>query len=132
MSTLQDTLSHRRSGQSSSERAFCSADVSVPALVIQTTAGEQWVLPWSHFVSARHTFGDNREQLTLLFANHEVGLHGVCLVPLLDEIASFRLGSLRSFPPKYAPQSDEQEPFIEHVAVKQMVTPPSEGIAALC
>ena len=104
-----------------------STDASVPALSIQAESGELWVLPWSHFVSARHTADGNGERLALLFANHEVELHGARLASLVPEIAAFRLDSLRSLPAKYEPQGDASEPFIERLSVRLIGAPPAVG-----
>ncbi|MEN9632678.1 MAG: hypothetical protein RL077_1082 [Verrucomicrobiota bacterium] len=130
MSTLKESLIHRRVGESPSAGGCYSADDSVPALLIHAGSGELWVLPWSHFVSARHKCVGDREQVTLLFATHEVELQGVRLASLLPEIAGFHLGSLRSLPAKYEPQGSGVEPFIERLSVTPIGPRPSEGIAA--
>ena len=129
MSTLQETLIHRRVGELSSDGGCYSTEASVPALLIYAGSGELWVLPWSHFVSARHTGEGGRERLALLFANHEVELHGTRLASLVPEIAGFRLDSLRSLPAKYEPQGNVSEPFIERLSVRLIGAPPSMKIA---
>jgi hypothetical protein len=130
MSTLKESLIHRRIGESPSDGACYSTEASVPALSIYAENGELWVLPWSHFVSARHTGDGNGERLALLFANHEVELHGTRLASLVPEIAGFRLDSLRSLPAKYEPQGNVSEPFIERLSVRQVGTPPTAGTAS--
>ena len=130
MSTLKESLIHRRVEESPSAGASYSADDAVPALLIHAGSGELWVLPWSHFVSARHTCAGDLEQVTLLFATHEVELQGIRLASLLPEIAGFRLGSLRSLPAKYEPQGNASEPFIEHLSVRSIGPRPSDGIAS--
>ena len=120
MSTLKETIVLRRAAESPSEIGCYSTDASVPALLIHAGPGEVWILPWSHFASGRYTANGSREQLTLLFAHHEVALHGTCLGSLLPEIAGFRLESLRSLPAKYEPQGNASEPFIEHLSVRPM------------
>ena len=129
MSTLKESLIHRRIGESASDGGCYSTEASVPALSIHAGSGELWVLPWSHFVSARHTGDGNGERLTLLFANHEVELHGNRLASLVPEIAGFRLDSLRSLPAKYEPQGNASEPFIERLSVRLIGSPPSAEIA---
>ncbi len=130
MSTLKESLIHRRVGESPSEVGCHSAEASVPALLIQANSGELWVLPWSHFVSARHKCAGDREHVTLLFANHEVELQGVRLASLLPEIAGFHLGLLRSLPAKYEPQCNASEPFIERLSVRPIGPPSSAGSAS--
>jgi len=129
MSTLKESLIHRRIGESLSESGCYSTEASVPALSIHAENGELWVLPWSHFVSARHTGDGNGERLVLLFANHEVELHGTRLASLVPEIAGFRLDSLRSLPAKYEPQGNVSEPFIERLSVRLIGTPPTAETA---
>jgi hypothetical protein len=129
MSTLKESLTGRRTAGPSAEGRCHSADASAPALSIHTEGGELWVLPWSHFLSARHTAEGNGERLVLLFANHEVDLHGVRLASLVPEIAGFRLDSLRCLPAKYEPQGDATEPFIEHLAIRPIGAPTSAEIA---
>jgi hypothetical protein len=125
MSTLKESLTCRRTAGLPSEGRCHSTDASAPALSIHTESGELWVLPWSHFVSARLIAGGNGERLMLLFANHEVELNGVRLASLVPEIAGFRLDSLRSLPAKYEPQGDATEPFIEHLSIRPVGAPPS-------
>ena len=129
MSTLKESLTHRRTGEPPSDGRCHSTDASAPALSIQAESGELWVLPWSHFVSARHTADGNGERLALLFANHEVDLHGARLASLVPEIAAFRLDSLRSLPAKYEPQGDATEPFIERLSVRLIGAPPQAETA---
>ena len=130
MSTLKESLIHRRIGESPSESGCYSTEASVPALSIYAENGELWVLPWSHFVSARHTGDGNCERLALLFTNHEVELHGTRLASLVPEIAGFRLDSLRSLPAKYEPQGNVCEPFIERLSVRLIGPPPMAGTAS--
>jgi hypothetical protein len=129
MSTLKESLIHRRIGEPPLENGCYSTEASVPALSIYAENGELWVLPWSHFVSARHTGEGNGERLVLLFANHEVELHGTRLASLVPEIAGFRLDSLRSLPAKYEPQGNVSAPFIERLSVRLIGTPPTAGTA---
>ena len=129
MSMLRETLIHCRAAESPPDAGCHSAGESVPALSIHTRDGERWVLPWSHFVSARHRGDGGRERLTLLFASHEVELQGVRLAALLPEIARFRLGSLRSLPAKYESHGGDCEPFIERLSVRPTGGPPAGGTA---
>ena len=130
MSTLKETLVHRRVMASASDAGCYSTEASVRTLLIHAGNGERWVLPWSHFVSARHQEDGNRERLTLLFASHEVELQGSHLASLLPEIARFHLGSLRSLPPKYESQGNASDPFIERLSVRSTGASPAAETAS--
>ena len=120
MSTLKETLVHRRVMASAPDAECYSTEASVRTLLIHDGNGERWILPWSHFVSARHQGVGTGEQLTLLFASHEVELQGTQLASLLPEIATFHLGSLRTLPAKYEPQGNGAEPFIERLSIRSV------------
>jgi hypothetical protein len=131
MSTLQETLKHRRVGESALVVSGChTAEAAVPALLIYATDDEQLVLPWSHFVCARHRDDGESERLVLFFANYEVEILGKRLTTLMPAIAQFHLNSLRSLPAKYEPQSIGSEPFIVNLSVRSMAPPPPSGIAS--
>jgi len=130
MSTLQETLHHRRTGELRSESGCHSAEAPVPALLIFAADGEQWVFPWSHFVCARHLGDGENERLVLSFANHEVEMLGKRLATLMPAIAQFHLNSLRSLPAKYELQSSGSEPYILNLSVRTTTTPPPAGIAS--
>ena len=130
MSTLQETLHHRRAGELRAESGCHSAEASVPALLVFAGDGEQWVLPWSHFVCARHRDDGESERLVLSFANHEVEIRGKRLTTLMPAIAQFHLNSLRSLPAKYELQSNVAEPFIVNLSVRSMAPSPPTGIAS--
>jgi hypothetical protein len=130
MSTLKETLVHRRAVASASDTGCYSTEAAVPTLLIQAGNGERWVLPWSHFVSARHNGDGDSERLTLLFVSHEVELQGTRLAALLPAIARFQLDSLRSLPAKYEIQGNGTEPFIERLSVRS--TGASPGAETTC
>jgi hypothetical protein len=123
MSTLQDTLTHRRTGARPSDGISYSSEGSLPAVSIYAADGELWVLPWSHFVSARHTADGECEKVTILFASHQVEMRGARLALLMPEIAGFRLGSLRGLPAKYEALSNASEPFVERLSVRPIGVP---------
>ena len=123
MSTLKETLVQRRVMASAADAGCYSTEASVRTLLIHAGNGERWVLPWSHFVSARHQEVGNGEQLTLLFASHEVELQGTQLAALLLEIGRFRVDTLRCLPAKYELQGNGAEPFIERLSVRPVGPP---------
>lgn len=111
MSTLRQSLQQHRAADSA---ASCvTAEERQSALIVSSWQGDSWVLPWSHFVSARLA-GDRIE---LTFANVVVTLTGQNLIALLDDIAAFRLGCLRDLPADYRRKPVEGQPFITRIEV---------------
>lgn len=111
MSTLRQSLQQHRAADSA---ASCvTAEERQSALIVSSWQGDSWVLPWSHFVSARLA-GDRIE---LTFANVLVTLTGQNLITLLDDIAAFRLGCLRDLPAEYRRKVVEGRPFISRIEV---------------
>ena len=96
MSTLKETLAECRNGELAVGGGNHLPKGPTTAVQIHQTNGESWVLPWSHFISARHERNGNAEKLVLSFTEHEVMLEGFRLMLLLPEIASFRLERLRN------------------------------------
>ena len=120
MSTLQQSLNRRRSVLGESNRHLCySIQPEAPALTIRAAGGEQWVLPWTHFVFARHQADDKAERLLLTFTSHEVLVRGDSLVALADEVAGGSLESLCELPTKYRDRTTD-EPFVESIRVRAL------------
>lgn len=111
MSSLQQSLEARRAPEP--DRAALTA-TALPALRVTTWSGEEWVLPWSHFVSARLAEG----RLELTFVSCAVDVEGDHLDALLADLAAFRLGLLRERPAAYRSQAAEGEPYITRLAVR--------------
>jgi hypothetical protein len=116
MSTLRQSLQQHRTAESAS--SCVTADERQSALVVSSWQGESWVLPWSHFVSAR--LGGDRIELT--FANVTVTLTGQNLTALLDDIAAFRLSCLRDLPADYRRKPLEGQPFITRIEVQPLAS----------
>jgi hypothetical protein len=117
MSTLKETLQHRRMAESRAIRSYELAKEPVRSLQIHSSNGGKMVLPWSHFHSASHQGNREGEQLTLLFAKHEVVLQGVRLSLLLPKIASFHLAWVWGEPVEFQSDVDKDEAFISRVSV---------------
>lgn len=116
MNTLRQSVQQHRAAESV---ASCvTAEERQSALIVSSWQGDSWVLPWSHFVSARLA-GDRIE---LTFANVLVTLTGQNLPPLLDDIAAFRLGCLRDLPAHYRRKSVEGLPFVTRIEVHPLVS----------
>jgi hypothetical protein len=115
MSTLRQSVQQHRAAESA---ASCvTAEERQSALIVSSWQGDSWVLPWSHFVSAR--LGGDRIELT--FADVLVTLTGQNLTALLDDIAAFRLGCLRDLPADYRRKPVEGQPFITRIEVQPIV-----------
>ena len=119
MSTLQQSLHQRRAEQA--DLSCVSVGAQSPALVVRTWQGDSWVLPWSHFTSARLAEGE--DGLEISFATCLVTLHGENLRGLLDDIAVFRVGALRDLPASYRKKAGEGEPFIARIEVRATTEP---------
>ncbi len=118
MSTLKETLQHRRMAESRVIRSYELAKEPVRSLQIHSSNGGKLVLPWSHFHSASHQGNREGEQLTLLFARHEVVLQGVRLALLLPNIARFHLAWVWNEPVEFQAEVDKSEAFISRVSVR--------------
>jgi len=125
MSTLKETLAECRNGELAVGGGNHLPKGPTTAVQIHQTNGESWVLPWSHFISARHERNGNAEKLVLSFTEHEVMLEGFRLMLLLPEIASFRLESLRELPKRYEVQVAETEPFVQRISVRVLAADPN-------
>ncbi|HTB79569.1 MAG TPA: hypothetical protein VK717_01650 [Opitutaceae bacterium] len=120
MSTLREAVQQRRAAELPPTRSCEPAKEAVRAMWIHSWSGEQWVLPWAHFISACHQGSGNDEQLVLTFAQHEVILQGARLALLVPAIASFHLDCLRDMPDNFRAQADKNEPFISRVSVRAL------------
>lgn len=112
MSKLQDSLQEYRAAAATTSSV--TAEERQSSLIVSVWQGDSWVLPWSQLLSARLS----EDCLELAFAPVHVVLTGRNLRALLDDIAAFRLGSLRSLPANYGPSSDPQAPFIAKIEVR--------------
>jgi hypothetical protein len=114
MSTLQQTLQQRRAEPAGV--ACVSAAAPVPALVVRSWQGETWVLPWSHFVSAR--LAEDAGRLEVAFTHCVVLVTGEHLAGLVEDLAAFRIGCLRDLPALYRKKGAEGEPFISRIEIQ--------------
>lgn len=117
MNTLRQALDLRRGGETEASHPCHSAKAQVAALLVVTSAASQWVLPWMHFLNGHHAVGRDGETLKLVFARHEVVLHGDRLGPLAVEAANLRLERVRVVPADYR-EADATEPFIRQIEVR--------------
>lgn len=113
MSTLQQSLHQRRAAEVA-VIACVTTQERQSALIVSAWEGDSWVLPWAQFASAR--FSGNRIELS--FANCLVIVTGQNLHALLDDIAAYRIGSLRELPADYHQKPSEGEPFISRIEVQ--------------
>jgi hypothetical protein len=119
MSGFRADLERRRAAQGDLRNPFYATADRPVELVVETTNGETWLLPWHHFVFGRHQEAGERERLVLTFVAHEVAISGSNLGALITEVVDQRLARLRAAPGKYLKSSGE-EPFIEQVQVRSL------------
>lgn len=115
MSSLRHSLQQHRATEATGSCVVAAERQS--ALIVSVWQGESWVLPWSHFVSARL----DGERIEITFANMLVVLSGRNLRALLEDIAAFRLGCLRDLPADYRRQPVDGQPFIARIEVQPLV-----------
>jgi hypothetical protein len=104
-------------GESDSRHPCFSIGKEVSTFLVEASNGENWLLPWHHFLHGCRQTVDGSERLVLTFATQEVVLQGVNLSFLADEIAHLRLEGVRPAPRQYQ-RSAEVESFVEHIAVQ--------------
>jgi len=117
MSTLKDALLQRRLGESDAGHPCFSTGKEVSTFLVEASSGENWLLPWHHFLHGCRQTVDGSERLVLTFATQEVMLKGLNLSILADEIAHLRLEGVRPAPGQYQ-KSAGVEPFIERIEVQ--------------
>jgi hypothetical protein len=123
MSTLQQTF-HRQRADEPEGHACYSVRAQASTLLVELSSGERWVLPWMHFVFARHHDEGKDERLVLTFASHEVKVSGHNLVVLAETAAKAELESIRELPPKYRDRLAD-DPFVTKITVRDLGGPPS-------
>lgn len=119
MSGLQADLERRRAELGEIRNPFYATADHPVELVVETTNGETWLLPWHHFVFGRHQEVGECERLLFTFVAHEVAMSGLNLGALITEVVDQRLARLRAAPGKYL-KSSGKEPFIEQIQVRSL------------
>jgi hypothetical protein len=117
MSTLKDTLVQRRMEEPDAGHPCYSANAEASTLLVEASNGENWLLPWQHFLEGRQKTADGCERLVLTFATQEVAVVGKNLGVLVDEIAHLRLEGVRPAPGKYQ-KSSSADAFVAKIEVR--------------
>jgi len=94
------------------------AKTAAAGLEVRTSTGEDWAVPWPHFVGARFYGDPDGERIVLSFTEHKVTVNGLRLGPLLKEIAGCRIEFLAPLPPNYRFQPRNKSPEIRRVSVE--------------
>jgi len=94
------------------------AKTAAAGLEVRTSTGEDWAIPWPHFVGARFYGDPDGERIVLSFTEHAVTMNGLRLGPLLKEIAGCRIEFLAPLPPNYRLQSRNKSPEVRRVSVE--------------
>lgn len=116
MSTLKDTLLQRRMNEPDTGHPCHSVGAEATTLLIEASNGENWLLPWQHFLAARRQTAGDGERLVLGFATQEVVVSGRNLDILVAEIARSRLEGVRPAPGKYQ-RASGADAFVTKVEV---------------
>jgi len=82
-------------------------------LTVYLPDGETWVLAWSRFSHARL----RGEELTIVFADLRVVIHGQNLAPFAKQIQELCVETLRTIGPQYRALIPPTEPFISAIEV---------------
>jgi hypothetical protein len=120
MSSLHESVSRRRAEEPAG-LACVTLGAPQPGLIVAVWSGPSWVLPWSHLVNARFT--EPPGEIELSFSSHTVTAEGENLRRVLEELALFRIGSLRDLPEAYRTQLPSDAPFIRRLIVRPGPTP---------
>jgi len=116
--SLKNLVAERRAADAASVAHQVAASAAqMPALLVHKWDHRSWVLPWAYFLGAQHEIMDEGELLTLSFTFREVVVQGSNLGALLDDIAAYRLESLRELPDKYHEMADQAGPVIQRILV---------------
>ncbi len=117
--SLKNLVAERRAAEAAPVAHQVAASAAqMPALLVHKWDHRNWVLPWAYFLGAQHEIMDEGELLTLSFTFREVVVKGRNLGLLLDDIAAYRLESLRELPDKYHEMADQEEPVIRGLTVR--------------
>jgi hypothetical protein len=117
MTTLRESIEQRRMAEPRIVRCYELANEPVRSLQIHLGNSEKLLLPWSRFHSAGHRSAGENEELTLMFARHEVVLRGVRLALLMPKIASLHLACVWSESVEFQAKANNKEAFISGVSV---------------
>ena len=98
-----------------------STSKSPQSLSVRPANGERWSLDWARFVQAR--LGSGEDELTLIFAESEVVVHGRHLAIIMDSVDAREVERLREYPPEYQALADTMEPVITTLDVRARPRP---------
>lgn len=117
MSALDEELANRRATKERI-RSFTLAKSETRTLVLNLWQGDQWILPWAQFVSARLGKNESGHHLEISFASVRVLLTGENLGGLMEPLASFRVSDLCDLPPQFAMHGEKGEPYVSRLEVR--------------
>lgn len=119
--SLKNLVAERRAAESAPVAHQVAASAAqMPALLVHKWDHRSWVLPWAYFLGAQHEIVDEGELLTLSFTFREVIVQGSNLGPLLDDIATYRLETLRELPDKYRQMANQDIPVIREITIRSI------------
>jgi len=122
MSAIREIMNARCAEAPVASRSALTANPDTPTLRVEASKGEIWFLPWHHLLCASYLNDAGEERLTLRFITHEVIVSGRNFGTLVEALAYFRVGAVRSDPGKYA-EASGSDPFVVSVEMRA----PKEG-----
>ena len=88
-------------------------------LRVEISPGHSLLLPLDQFAFAEFTNDDKEQQLRLVFATHEVVVHGFTLRRIEMAMHRMELASIVTLPAKYQPLIADGQPKIREIAVTE-------------
>ena len=100
-------------------------------LRVEISPGRSLLLPLDQFVFAEFISADKEQQLRLVFATHEVVIHGYVLRRIEAAMHRMELASIMTLPVKYQPLVTEGQPRIREIAVTEIKSTGSQTQVSL-
>lgn len=94
-----------------------SVDPQTRGLRVELSPGHSFVFPLEHFVYSEFEIQTDRETLKLVFATHEIVLHGSVLRRVEQSMQRMELAAVVAAPVKYQPLAGQTQPFITKITV---------------
>ncbi len=126
MSAIREIMNARRAETPATPKSAVTANPEAPTLLVEASKKEMWLLPWQHLLCACYLNDAGEERLTLTFITHEVIVCGRNFGTLVEALAFFRIGAVRSDPGKYS-ESSGSDPFVVSVEMRAIKEEPMRG-----
>ncbi|MEM6721124.1 MAG: hypothetical protein AAF611_17475 [Bacteroidota bacterium] len=74
--------------------------------------------PYSHYLTAWTEVQDKKRVIKIIFATHQVTIHGYCLDIIYDHVCQFNLKSLKANDERYVNDLLDDTPFITSIMIE--------------